>query len=253
MLATRFGFKNTPRLVSGIDKESDEKARDFYSSICEVVVSVETPEIAEVSELLENTVRLVNFELINEFIKLCGPVGINVKKVVTTASSKQYGFMQFRPGVGVDGRRIPVNPLYSSKWAKQNNLVSSTVKLAEKTNTEIHKYVADRALALTSRNNINVRVLLLGMAYQAGISDFREISVSSLREYLAKQGHAVEWVDPFVTSWKVTNPTKNLAGFDIALLAVNQPGLPISALQRNDIPIIACANSYLEQIGLLLL
>jgi UDP-N-acetyl-D-glucosamine dehydrogenase len=128
--------KNTPRLVSGIDKESHEKALEFYSSICDEVVPVETPEIAEAAKLLENTFRLVNIGLINEFTKLCGPAGIDVNKVVTAASTKPYGFMPFRPGVGVGGHCIPVDPLYLTWWAKQNDLSSPIVDLAENTNTE---------------------------------------------------------------------------------------------------------------------
>jgi UDP-N-acetyl-D-glucosamine dehydrogenase len=242
--------KNTPRLVSGIDAESHKKALEFYRSICDAVVSVETPEIAEAAKLLENTFRLVNIGLINEFTKLCGPAGIDVNKVVTAASSKPYGFMPFRPGVGVGGHCIPVDPLYLTWWAKQNNLASPMVELAEKTNTEMHKYIADRALELVPSNKKNTRVLLLGVAYKAGVSDVRETPVSHLREHLTHQGHAVEWIDPLVTSWEDTNPTKELEGFDVAILAVNQPGLPIAELQRIGTPILDCTNSYPGQNGI---
>jgi UDP-N-acetyl-D-glucosamine dehydrogenase len=242
--------KNTPRLVSGIDAESHKKALEFYRSICDAVVSVETPEIAEAAKLLENTFRLVNIGLINEFTKLCGPAGIDVNKVVTAASSKPYGFMPFRPGVGVGGHCIPVDPLYLTWWAKQNNLAAPMVELAEKTNTEMHEYVADRALKLVVANKKKARVLLLGVAYKAGVSDVRETPVSYLRAYLTHQGHAVEWIDPLVTSWENTNPTKEMKDFDVAILAVNQTGLPIADLQRIGTPILDCTNSYPGQSGI---
>ena len=242
--------KNTPRLVSGIDKESHEKALDFYRSICDAVVPVETPEIAEAAKLLENTFRLVNIGLINEFTKLCGPAGIDVNKVVTAASTKPYGFMPFRPGVGVGGHCIPVDPLYLTWWAKQNDLSSPMVDLAEKTNTEMHKYVADRALKLIKLNKQKARILLLGVAYKVGVSDVRETPVSYLREHLINLGHVVEWIDPLVTSWEDTNPTKELKGFDVAILAVNQTELPIAELQRIGTPILDCTNSYPRQSGI---
>ena len=242
--------KNTPRLVSGIDKDSHDKAMDFYSSICDAVVSVETPEIAEAAKLLENTFRLVNIGLINEFTKLCGPTGIDVNKVVTAASSKPYGFMPFRPGVGVGGHCIPVDPLYLTWWAKQNNLSAPMVDLAEKTNTEMHKYVADRALKLMASKTPKARVLLLGVAYKAGVSDIRETPVSHLREHLINLGHVVEWIDPLVKIWENTNPTIELKGFDVVILAVNQPGLPIAELQRIGTPILDCTNSFSEQSGI---
>ena len=242
--------KNTPRLVSGIDSESHDKAMDFYSSICDAVVSVETPEIAEAAKLLENTFRLVNIGLINEFTKLCGPAGIDVNKVVTAASSKPYGFMPFRPGVGVGGHCIPVDPLYLKWWANQNNLSSPMVELAEKTNTEMHKYVADRALKLMAPKTQKARVLLLGVAYKAGVSDVRETPVSHLRQHLIFLGHTVEWMDPLVPTWEKTNPTNELNGFDVAILAVNQPGLPISELQGMGTPILDCTNSFSGQSGI---
>lgn len=242
--------KNTPRLVSGIDTESHDKAIDFYSSICDAVVSVETPEIAEAAKLLENTFRLVNIGLINEFTKLCDPVGIDVNKVVTAASSKPYGFMPFRPGVGVGGHCIPVDPLYLTWWANQNNLSSPMVELAEKTNSEMHKYVVDRALKLISSSGQKARILILGVAYKAGISDVRETPASQLRKHLIHLGHTVEWIDPLVPTWEKTNPTNELNGFDVAILAVNQPGLPISELQRMRTPILDCTNSFSGQSGI---
>jgi UDP-N-acetyl-D-glucosamine dehydrogenase len=242
--------KNTPRLVSGINKDSHDKALDFYRSICDAVESVETPEIAEAAKLLENTFRLVNIGLINEFTKLCGPAGIDVNKVVTAASSKPYGFMPFRPGVGVGGHCIPVDPLYLTWWANQNNLSSPMVELAEKTNTQMHKYVADRALKLLTSKKQKARVLLLGVAYKAGVSDIRETPVSHLREHLIHLGHTVEWIDPLVPNWEETKPTNDLQGFDVVILAVNQPGLPITELQRIGTPILDCTNSFSGESGI---
>lgn len=242
--------KNTPRLVSGIDSDSHDRAMAFYRSICNEVVSVETPEIAEAAKLLENTFRLVNIGLINEFTKLCAPAGIDVNKVVTAASSKPYGFMPFRPGIGVGGHCIPVDPLYLTWWAKQSNLSSPIVELAEKTNTEMHKYVVDQALKLSKSNEQKVRILLLGVAYKAGVSDIRETPVSRLREHLIDLGHVVEWMDPLVSIWEDTQPTDELKGFDVAILAVNQPGLPIADLQRTNTPILDCTNSFSSQNGI---
>jgi UDP-N-acetyl-D-glucosamine dehydrogenase len=158
--------------------------------------------------------------------------------------------MPFRPGVGVGGHCIPVDPLYLTWWAKQNNLTSPMVELAEKTNSEMHKYVADRALKLVKSNKKKVRILLLGVAYKAGVSDVRETPVSHLREYLTHLGHVVEWIDPLVTSWENTNPTNDLKDFDVAIVAVNQPGLPIADLQGIGTPILDCTNSFSGQNGI---
>ncbi len=77
--------KNTPRLVGGINEESQIKALAFYDSICDRAVAVSTPEIAEAAKLLENTFRLVNIALVNEFARLCAAGGINVQEVIDAA------------------------------------------------------------------------------------------------------------------------------------------------------------------------
>ena len=114
----------------------------------------------------------------------------------------------------------------------------------------MHKYVADRALKLRKSNSQKAHVLLLGVAYKAGVSDVRETPVSHLRQHLIHLGHEVEWLDPLVSTWENTNPTNDFKGFDVAILAVNQAGLPIGGLQRVGTPILDCTNSFSGQNGI---
>ena len=88
---------NTPRLVSGIDEISTKRALDFYSSICETVIPVSKPEVAEMAKLLENTFRQVNIALVNQLVPFCKELGIDVREVVEAAGSKPYGYMKFFP------------------------------------------------------------------------------------------------------------------------------------------------------------
>ena len=113
----------------------------------------------------------------------------------------------------------------------------------------MHKYIADRALNLIKLNSQKARVLLLGVAYKAGVSDIRETPVSYLREHLIHLGHDVEWIDPLIATWEETNPINNLSGFDVAILSVIQPGLPIAELQSTGTPILDCTNSFSGQSG----
>ena len=131
--------KNTPRLVGGINKASQAKALAFYQSLCDSAISVSTPEIAEAAKLLENTFRLVNIALVNEFTQLCSANSINVHEVINAASSKPYGFMPFRPGVGVGGHCIPVDPLYLTWWARQNGDRAEFVESADSINQAMPK------------------------------------------------------------------------------------------------------------------
>jgi UDP-N-acetyl-D-glucosamine dehydrogenase len=243
--------KNTPRLIGSIDDTSQVKALAFYESICDAVVSVSTPEVAEAAKLLENTFRLVNIALINEFTQLCAASGINVNEVIDAASSKPYGFMPFRPGVGVGGHCIPVDPLYLTWWARQNGERAEFVESAASINHLMPKYVAKRALSMVDSNIKNPKVLILGVAYKPGVGDVRETPVSELRDHLETQGVDVAWHDPLVPTWEGSKPVDLGWDCDVAILATKQPGMDVEKLISRGIRILDCTNSLKEESGVI--
>ena len=243
--------KNTPRLVGAIDEASKIRALAFYGAICDAVVSVSTPEVAEAAKLLENTFRLVNIALVNEFTQLCSASGINVHEVIDAASSKPYGFMPFRPGVGVGGHCIPVDPLYLTWWARQNGSNAAFVELADVINHGMPKYVAYRALSMVEQSINNPKVLILGVAYKPGVGDVRETPVSELRDYLKEVGAEVAWHDPLVKLWESTDPVSLDWDCDVAILATMHPGMNLDQLIERGIRILDCTNSITGKEGVL--
>ena len=241
--------KNTPRLIGAIDQESQKRALAFYESICDAAISVSTPEVAEAAKLLENTFRLVNIALINEFTQLCSTSGINVHEVIDAASSKPYGFMPFRPGVGVGGHCIPVDPLYLTWWARQNGSKAAFVESADSINHAMPKYVADRALSLLDAGIKAPKVLILGVAYKPGVGDVRETPVSELRVHLKAQGAEVAWHDPLVPLWEGSKSVDLAWDCDVAILATSQPGMNLTKLISRGIQILDCTNSLNGQKG----
>jgi UDP-N-acetyl-D-glucosamine dehydrogenase len=243
--------KNTPRLVGAVDVASQARALAFYESICDFPISVSSPEVAEAAKLLENTFRLVNIALINEFTQLCSSTNINVHEVIDAASSKPYGFMPFRPGVGVGGHCIPVDPLYLTWWARQNGERAEFVETADLINHEMPKYVAKRAIALVDTSISKPRVLILGVAYKAGIGDVRETPASQLREHLVALGAEVAWHDPLVPLWEGSKPVDLDWECDVAILATKQPGMESSAeqLASRRVQILDCTNSLKNFVG----
>ena len=253
--------KNTPRLVGGIDAESQSRALAFYNSICDSVVATSTPEIAEAAKILENTFRLVNISLINEFTQLCSAQGINVHEVINAAATKPYGFMPFRPGVGIGGHCIPVDPLYLTWWARKGGQVASLVERSDEIASQMPVYVAERALALAVGvslgealgHNQAPRVLILGVAYKPGVGDVRETPASALRDALIARGADVAWVDPLVPVWEGTQPVTEAWQCDVAILATNQPGMDVKSIIARGIPILDCTNNYGDLAGVELL
>ncbi len=245
--------KNTPRLVGGIDSESQTRALSFYNSICDSVVATSSPEIAEAAKILENTFRLVNIALINEFTQLCTAQGINVHEVISAAATKPYGFMPFRPGVGIGGHCIPVDPLYLTWWARKGGQIASLVERSDEIATQMPIYVADRSLKLVARSTSKPKILIIGVAYKPGVGDVRETPASALRAALIARGAEVAWQDPLVPVWEGTDPVKEEWECDVAILATNQPGTDISGLLNRGIPVLDCTNSFSGLDGVVLL
>ncbi len=235
--------RNTPRLVGGIDKESEDKAKFFYDSICDGVVLVSSPEVAEAAKLLENTFRLVNIALINEFTQICNSNGISAQEVIDAASSKPYGFLPFRPGVGVGGHCIPVDPLYLSWWARQNGKQATMVELADSVNLRMPKYVAELAIGMVDPTISKPRVLIIGVAYKSGVADIRETPAGDLYDQLRLHGAEVAWFDPLVPKWKETDSVDLSWECDVAILATRQPSMDLENFISKGIPVLDCTNS----------
>jgi UDP-N-acetyl-D-glucosamine dehydrogenase len=247
----KWNQKNTPRLVGAIDAESQNRALEFYESICDVVVSVSTPEVAEAAKLLENTFRLVNIALINEFAQICSTSGVNIQEVIDAASSKPYGYMAFRPGVGVGGHCIPVDPLYLTWWARQNGQEARFIESADAINRKMPKYVAERALSLVDQKIEKPKVLILGVAYKPGVGDVRETPASELRNHLKAHGADVAWHDPLVPIWEGSTSVDLDWECDVAILATMQPGMKLHYLLDRGTQILDCTNSITSQAGVI--
>jgi UDP-N-acetyl-D-glucosamine dehydrogenase len=250
---TTWNQKNTPRLLGAIDVESMSKAKEFYGSLCDEVIEVSKPEIAEAAKLLENTFRLVNIALINEFTKLMSISDVNVNDVINAAATKPYGFMPFRPGVGVGGHCIPVDPLYLTWWAREHGLAAEFVESADSINREMPKYVAERAFKILKGSNSKHRVLILGVAYKPGVADVRETPVSDLRQELLDLGAEVRWHDPLVVNWENSSSTEIEWECDLAVLATNQPGINVLGLLSRGTPVLDCTNSLEPANGVIYL
>ncbi|MEY4432792.1 MAG: hypothetical protein RLZZ44_922, partial [Bacteroidota bacterium] len=245
----KWDIKNTPRLVGGINAKSTELANKFYSNFCSEVVLTETPEVAEAAKILENTFRLVNIALLNELNKVFSSNGIDTNAVVDAASTKPYGYMPFRSGVGIGGHCIPVDPMYLTWWARQNGSESKLVELADSVSRSMPKFVAEKAVSIA--NSEVKRVLVLGVAYKPGVSDTRETPVLELVNHLLDLGKDVAWHDPLVSEWNGSNGVDISWECEVAILATNQPGIDISALLEAGVPVLDCTNSHRGRAGVI--
>lgn len=246
----KWNITNTPRLVGGLTKEATDKAAEFYLNFCNSVIRTESAEVAEAAKLLENTFRLVNIALMHEMNQVLAIKGIDLNAVVDAASTKPYGYMPFRSGVGVGGHCIPVDPLYLTWWARESGTQSNIVELADKISRSMPSYVAERALSLIPAQAINKRILVLGVAYKPGLADTRETPVHELILQLKSRGAEVRWHDPLVDYWNDEKSVEITWDCDVAVLATNQPGIFIESLISKGIPVLDCTNTHKGKIGI---
>lgn len=200
-----FGVKNTPKVVGGLTPACTRAAHSFYSQFIDTVVEAGGAKEAEMAKLIENTFRHVNIALVNEMVRFSHELDIDLWNAIDCAATKPFGFMAFKPGPGVGGHCIPIDPSYLSHRVKAKlGYAFRMVELAEEINTAAPLYVASRLSEALNDRRIamnGAKVLLLGVAYKADISDCRESPAYPLAERLASWGAELTYQDPFVPQW----------------------------------------------------
>ena len=209
--------KNTPRLYAGLTPEATNAVRDFYSTFCDDLVEVSSPEVAEAAKLFENTFRQVNIALVNEFAQIAHALGISVYETLDAAATKPYGFMKFMPSAGVGGHCIPVDPSYLAHTAAGLGVPATFIERANEVNLEMAEYVVDRVKADNGGSLAGKKVQVVGVAYKPNVADVRETPAEPVIEELKRAGAVVNWSDDLVAHWMGQASTA-LGGADIAVV-----------------------------------
>ncbi len=199
---TDYTTKTTPKVVGGLTAACTAKVVEIYSQALDTLVPVTTPEVAEMTKLLENIFRSVNIALVNELAMLCDRLGIDIWEVIEAAGSKPFGFMKFLPGPGLGGHCIPIDPFYLSWKAREVDFWTEFIELAGKVNENMPYFCVTkvtRALNSHAKALQGSRALVMGVAYKADIDDLRESPALKIIRQLGRHGMAVDYHDPFVT------------------------------------------------------
>jgi UDP-N-acetyl-D-glucosamine dehydrogenase len=213
-----WNLANTPRVIGGFTNRCAELAINFYHAFCKEVIKVSSPEVAETTKLLENTFRQVNIALVNEIAYLTKSINISMHEVVDAAATKPFGFMEFRPGIGVGGHCIPVDPVYLSYSGDKNNVEMGLVKLSNLKNQKQINYVLNSIVSDFKGSVIGKKIQIVGIAYKKNISDTRESPALELLNELRKLGASVTWHDPVVQEFKGEKSQSLQLDLDIGLI-----------------------------------
>ncbi len=250
----RFGIRNTPKLVSGIDTISAGLVELLYGTVADTVLRLSSPETAEMAKLFENIFRSVNIALVNELARLCDRMGISVWEVIDAASTKPFGFMPFYPGPGFGGHCIPLDPYYLAYKAREYDFHTRFIELAAEINEGMPYYAASQVLeAMNKRGKTlnGAKVLVLGGAYKKDVNDIRESPALKLAELLMKKGAVISYNDPYIPQVRVPDGVltsveltrESLASADCVVIATNHSCYDIEE-------IISCAKLVFDTRGM---
>ena len=231
--------RNVPKVIGGIDEASTEAAAAFYGAAIDDVYRVSSPEAAELTKLLENIFRSVNIALVNELAQLCDRMGIDVWEVVDAAATKPFGFMSFKPGPGLGGHCIPIDPFYLTWKAREYGFYTEFIELAGKVNESMPYFcrsLVSQALNHERQRSLKgSRILVLGVAYKPDISDMRESPAVKLIGLLENAGAEVAYHDPHVPEFEengiaMRSSPLEPGAYDCVVIVTNHSGIDYDRL-----------------------
>ncbi len=249
---TDYTTKTVPKIVGGVNTASTEAAAALYGSAVDTIHRVSTPEAAELTKLLENIFRSVNIALVNELAQLCDRMGIDVWEVVDAASTKPFGFMRFEPGPGLGGHCIPIDPFYLTWKAREYDFTTEFIELAGKVNADMPYYCRSRVSQALNhglgKSLKDARILVLGVAYKADISDMRESPAVKLIQLLENAGSIVSYHDPHVPSFdhhgsSFSSVPLEPAAYDAVVVATAHSGIDYGQLVAQSALVVDLRNA----------
>ncbi len=248
----------TPKVVGGLTPECTRRAMELYGRACETLVPVGSPEVAELTKLLENVFRSVNIALVNELAMLCDRMDIDVWDVIDAAATKPFGYMPFRPGPGLGGHCIPIDPFYLTWKAREFDLHTEFIELAGKVNSQMPIFCVTKVgRALNSRRKAmnGSRVLVMGVSYKADVNDTRESPSLRIIQLLQADGAVVDYHDPHVPELpklgmsSVALDASGLAAYDVVVVVTAHSGMDWAMVARESQLVVDLRNVVPEADG----
>jgi UDP-N-acetyl-D-glucosamine dehydrogenase len=245
---TDWTTKTTPKVVGGVDAASTKAAADVYRAAIDVVHEVSTPDAAELTKLLENIYRAVNIALVNELAQLCDRMEIDVWEVVEAAATKPFGFASFKPGPGLGGHCIPIDPFYLTWKAREYDFSTRFIELAGEVNNNMPYFcrsLISQALNHGAQKSVSgSKILLLGVAYKPDIGDCRETPAEKLVHLLRNAGAEVSYHDPHVPEFDgMTSVPLEPERYDCVAIVTNHSSIDYADVVRRGNVIVDFRNA----------
>lgn len=242
-----FSTRDIPKVIGGITPTCLELGKALYEHAIQTMVPVSSTKAAEMTKLLENIHRSVNIGLVNEMKIVADKMGINIHEVIDAAATKPFGFVPYKPGPGLGGHCIPIDPFYLTWKAREYGINTRFIELAGEINQHMPHWVVGKvADALNERGKAikGSKILVLGLAYKKNIDDSRESPAVEIMDLLRDKGAEIAYSDPHVPSFpdkrnyrfnlqSVALMPESIAHYDCIVLATDHDAFDYDLLQRH--------------------
>ncbi len=193
-------FQTMPVAVAGVDEESTRRGKELLQIINKDVFTASSPEIVEISKLIENSSRDVNIALVHELAQLTEKMGVDTFEVIKVANTHKRVKL-LSPGIGVGGHCIPYASKYIFYKSDALGLEMQLLRAARRVNDErplrIFELISDKLHKL-GKEVSSSKFCFLGIAMKDNSSDASESPAVRLMEIVSKYGGKTVWFDPYV-------------------------------------------------------
>ena len=243
----RYGTKDIPKVIGGCTPSCLALGKALYQRAIQILVPVSSPRVAEMTKLLENIHRAVNIGLVNEMKIVADKMGISIHEVIEAAATKPFGFVPYKPGPGLGGHCIPIDPFYLTWKAREYGINTRFIELAGEINHYMPQWVVGKVMdALNDRGKAlkGSHILVLGLAYKKNIDDTRESPAVEIMDLLQDKGAEVAYSDPHVPKFprkrnyhfdlqSVALTPESIASYDCLVLATDHDGFDYQQLVQH--------------------
>ena len=243
----RYGTKDIPKVIGGCTPSCLALGKALYQRAIQTLVPVSSPRVAEMTKLLENIHRAVNIGLVNEMKIVADKMGISIHEVIEAAATKPFGFVPYKPGPGLGGHCIPIDPFYLTWKAREYGINTRFIELAGEINHYMPQWVVGKVMdALNDRGKAlkGSHILVLGLAYKKNIDDTRESPAVEIMDLLQAKGAHIDYSDPHVPTFprkrdyhfdlqSVALTSESIASYDCLVLATDHDGFDYPQLLQH--------------------
>lgn len=240
----QYGTKDIPKVIGGMTPACLALGISLYECAIQTMVPVSSPKAAEMTKLLENIHRSVNIGLVNEMKIVADKMGINIHEVIDAAATKPFGFVPYRPGPGLGGHCIPIDPYYLTWKAREYGVNTRFIELAGEINHYMPQWVVGKVMDALNEYGKPIkgsRILVLGLAYKKNIDDTRESPAVEIMDLLQSKGAEIAYSDPHVPNFprkrdyhfdlhSESLDPDNIASFDCLVIATDHDEFDYSKL-----------------------